>query len=100
MLKLTTANITDRNGATAVLEDYVSSNDWIFSRLLKLLVDGGCYIGEKFAQAVKELIGAIVEVAKRNELHKFEVIPKRWIEVFIIPRLGKTAIGIREYKEG
>ena len=25
------------------------------------------------------LVNAVVEVAKRSELHKFEVIPKRWI---------------------
>jgi len=27
----------------------------------------------------KDLIGADVEVAKRNELHTFAVIPKRWV---------------------
>ena len=43
-----------------------------------VLVDGG-YTGEKFAQSVKRLIGAEVEVAKRNELHTFAVIPKRWV---------------------
>ena len=34
---------------------------------------------EKFAKAVKYLTGAVVEVAKRNELHKFKVIHKRWV---------------------
>ena len=34
---------------------------------------------EKFAKAVKYLTGAVVEVAKRNELHKFKVIYKRWV---------------------
>lgn len=43
-----------------------------------VLVDGG-YTGEKFAQSVKRLIGAKVEVAKRNELHTFAVIPQRWV---------------------
>jgi transposase len=43
-----------------------------------VLVDGGS-TGEKFANAVHDLIGAQVEVAKRNELHTFSVIPKRWI---------------------
>jgi len=42
------------------------------------LVDGG-YTGEPFAEAVKELLGATVEVVKRNELNKFAVIPKRWV---------------------
>ena len=48
------------------------------SRVAKVLVDGG-YTGESFASAVQALIGAEVEVAKRNELHTFAVIPKRWV---------------------
>jgi transposase len=46
--------------------------------IIKFLVDGG-YSGDKFALAIKELIGSAVQVAKRNELHTFEVIPQRWI---------------------
>lgn len=41
-------------------------------------MDGG-YSGEPFATEVKATINATVEVAKRNELHKFKVIPKRWV---------------------
>ncbi len=48
------------------------------SSVTNVMVDGG-YTGEKFAQAIKGLIGADVEVAKRNELHTFAVIPKRWV---------------------
>lgn len=43
-----------------------------------VLVDGG-YSGEKFSLQIKEIIGATVEVAKRSELHKFVVIPQRWV---------------------
>jgi transposase len=43
-----------------------------------ILVDGG-YTGEKFANKVNDILGATVEVVKRNELHKFVVLPKRWI---------------------
>jgi len=43
-----------------------------------ILVDGG-YTGDKFATAVNEILGATVEIAKRNELHKFAVLPKRWV---------------------
>jgi transposase len=42
------------------------------------MVDGA-YTGEPFANSVKDLLGATVEVAKRSELHKFAVIPKRWV---------------------
>jgi transposase len=48
------------------------------SRVAKVLCDSG-YSGENFANAVKRLIDAEVEVVKRNELHKFVVIPKRWV---------------------
>ena len=44
----------------------------------KFLVDGG-YSGERFANQVKEICGAQVEVVKRNELHKFVVLPRRWV---------------------
>ncbi len=48
------------------------------SKTINILADGG-YSGEKFANATKEILGCSVEIAKRNELHKFVVIPKRWI---------------------
>ena len=43
-----------------------------------VLTDGG-YTGEKFEKQVKNIIGANVEVVKRNEMHKFVVLPKRWV---------------------
>jgi len=49
-----------------------------FTRVMKVLCDGG-YTGENFENAVRELLGAAVEIAKRSELHKFAVIPKRWV---------------------
>lgn len=48
------------------------------SDVKNLLVDGG-YSGENFATKIKNILGATVEVAKRSELHKFAVIPKRWV---------------------
>ena len=53
-----------------------------------LLVDGG-YTGEAFAQAVNQRLGATVTVAKRNELHTFTVIPKRWVVERSFAWLGK-----------
>ena len=43
-----------------------------------ILVDGG-YRGDNFANDVQNILNATVEVVKRNELHKFVVLPKRWI---------------------
>jgi len=71
---VTTADITDREGALLMI-GYAAPN---LSKCLKVMVDGG-YTGANFANRVKELMGAEVEVIKRTELHKFAVLPKRWI---------------------
>ena len=60
-----------------MLSYYSAKSDRLI-RLQKILVDGG-YSGEEFADAVWAICGAEVEVAKRNELHKFAVIQKRWV---------------------
>ena len=67
---VTTANVTDRNGAISM----VSSNNFSIPSLQTILADGG-YTGENFANAIFEATGAKVEIAKRNELHTFAVIP-------------------------
>ena len=77
MLSITSANITDRNGAIEMFSCYSDKSDRLI-RLQKILVDGA-YSGEEFADAVWAICDAEVEVAKRNELHKFAVIPKRWV---------------------
>jgi transposase len=71
---VSTANVTDRNGAISMI-GYAAPH---LSSCLKVLADGG-YTGDPFAIQIKDLIGADVEVVKRNELHKFAVLPKRWI---------------------
>jgi len=74
MLLVTTANVTDRAGA---LEGFALHRKTL-SDVQNVLADGG-YTGENFATAVDEILGATVEIAKRNELHTFAVIPKRWV---------------------
>jgi transposase len=71
---ITTANVTDRAGAL----EMIGLNLANLSSVKKFIVDGG-YSGDNFANAVKELCGAEVEVVKRDELHKFAVLPKRWV---------------------
>lgn len=71
---ITTANITDREGILLSLKAWKSN----LLEVENVLADGG-YTGEKFAHSVKEILGATVEIAKRNELHTFSVIPKRWV---------------------
>lgn len=48
------------------------------SQVQNILVDAG-YTGNKFSNSVAEILGCSVEVVKRNELHVFKVIPKRWV---------------------
>ena len=74
MLLVTTANVPDRIGA---LEGFTIHQETL-SDVEQVLVDGG-YTGAPFATAVKHLFGAMVDVAKRNELHTFTVIPNRWV---------------------
>jgi transposase len=73
-IHVTTANITDRDGAEVMVKEAKKR----LSKVKNMLVDGG-YSGAKFAAKISEIIGASVEVVKRNELHKFVVLPKRWV---------------------
>jgi transposase len=73
-IHVTTANITDREGAI----EMISNSKENLENVKNVLVDGG-YSGEKFSLEINNIIGATVEVAKRSELHKFVVIPKRWV---------------------
>jgi transposase len=72
---VTTANISDRDGA---VEMFSQPDFHKVPTLKKVLCDGG-YTGEDFAKKIREVIGAEVEIAKRSELHKFVIMPKRWI---------------------
>ncbi|WP_434062186.1 IS5 family transposase [Candidatus Rhabdochlamydia oedothoracis] len=73
-IHITTANITDRNGC---IEAFSLHKNNLFC-VKNVLADGG-YSGEKFAKSVQEILGCILEIAKRNTLHTFTVIPKRWV---------------------
>lgn len=71
---VTTADVTDRDGALKAIERCKENLRSVES----VLVDGG-YTGQPFADGVLERIKATVQVVKRNELHAFVVLPKRWI---------------------
>jgi transposase len=64
-----------REGALAMIEKGKEQ----LEKTQVILADGG-YTGENFSNGVKKsLPDAEVQVVKRNELHKFIVMPKRWI---------------------
>lgn len=73
-LGITTANVTDRNGAINIFTEYQKN----LNKVKNVLADG-TYTGDNFKNKVKEILNAKVEIAKRNKLHEFEVIPKRWV---------------------
>jgi len=73
---VTPANITERDGAKAVLRRVLAWFTW----LAVLWVDGG-YAGKEFADWVKTRRSKLkVEVVKRSDdLRGFKVLPHRWV---------------------
>ncbi|WP_254849766.1 transposase [Bacillus cereus] len=74
VIHVTTANVTDRKGAIEMYKQYPELKE----TLEAILTDGG-YTGERFQKEIQKLLNAEVQVAKRSELHQFQVTPKRWI---------------------
>lgn len=73
-LLVTTANVTDRDGAVAMSKKCAEN----LTDVQKMLADGG-YTGKRFADAIHETIAAEVQVVKRSDSHTFDVIPQRWV---------------------
>ena len=71
------ANLQDRDGARLVLAKLADT----FHQLRLIWVDGG-YAGPVLAQWLRSFLPQRhlrLEVVKRNELHTFKILPKRWI---------------------
>jgi len=67
-IAVTTADVTDWDGAIQTIRLNLDN----LSHVEKFLVDAS-YSGQRFANQVKVICGAQVEVVKRSELHKFIV---------------------------
>lgn len=74
VLAVRTADVTGCQGALAASGRCPDA----LLAVRSVLVDGG-HTGQPFADAIRAAPGASVQVAKRNELHSFAVIPQRWI---------------------
>jgi putative transposase len=72
-LKVHSAGIQDRDGAKLLLKQSSS----VLVSVQKILADGG-YAGKLIAW-VEKICDTTLEIVKRNELHTFKVLPKRWI---------------------
>ena len=73
---VTTAEVTDRQGALAAFKRCKRS----LGRVQSVLADGG-YTGAAFAQGARDILGehVTVQIAKRSDLHSFKVMPRRWV---------------------
>lgn len=69
------ADIQDRDGVSLVLNKATRAL-WPF--ILRIFADAG-YQGPRAALAAADSGSWIIEIVKRNEMHKFVVLPKRWI---------------------
>lgn len=67
------ASVQDRNGGIEVVEKLVEN----WKKIVRIFADGG-YNGT-LIDKIKERFKIIVEIIKRDESHKFKVLPKRWI---------------------
>lgn len=67
------ASVQDRDGAMEVINKMAES----WGNITKLFADGG-YRG-KLLELVKTNFKIEMEIIKRNELHTFKILPKRWI---------------------
>ena len=69
------ANIQDRDGGGLLIATLFGLHPF----LTKLYADAG-YQGPRFADAVAKAMGQLeVEIVKRSELHRFVVLPERWL---------------------
>ena len=70
----TTAEVTDRKRALKAFTLHKKS----LSKVVDVFVDGS-YVGQSFADGVQAILGAPVQIARRNDAHKLVVIPPRWV---------------------
>ena len=67
------ASVQDRDGAVDVVSKMLES----WKKVIKIFADGG-YRG-KLIKTIKTKFKIELEIIKRDELHTFKILPKRWI---------------------
>jgi putative transposase len=85
-------NVQDRDGARPTLAMLKKAG----RRLKKIFADGG-YAGQLEAWA-EEFGGWVLEIVKRTELHRFVVLPKRWIVERTFAWLGRARRLSKDYE--
>jgi transposase len=69
------ADVQDRDGARLVLDRRTRR---LFPFIERIFADAG-YQGPRVAAAIAKTGTWTIEIVKRNELHRFVILPKRWI---------------------
>lgn len=85
-------DIQDREGGMLAIQRLGRG----FRRLKLIWADGG-YAGQ-FVVWSKRAFGRIIEIVKRPELHKFVVLPKRWIVERTFAWLGRYRRLSKDYE--
>jgi putative transposase len=67
------ASVQDRDGAIRVIDKLVEN----WKKIIKIFADGG-YRGQ-LIETIKTKFKIDLEIIKRDELHTFKILPKRWI---------------------
>ena len=81
------ANVQDRDGARLVLDQRTRR---LFPFIERIFADAG-YQGAKTAAAIAKTGSWKLEIIKRNEPHRFVVLPKRWIVERDFERYARSA---------
>ena len=69
----------------------------MFPFILRIFADAG-YQGARAALAAASTGNWIIEIVKRNELHKFVVLPKRWIVERTLAWISRNRRLARDYE--
>ena len=86
------ADVQDRDGGKLLMERLGRR----FGRL-KLIFADGSYAG-RFVDWTAGWYGRVVEIVKRNAVHTFEVLPKRWIVERTFSWLGRYRRLSKDYE--
>ena len=86
------ASIQDRDGAKLVLQKLAGR----FSRLSLIWADGG-YAGKLIAWTA-EFGHWVLQIVKRTDLHRFVILPKRWVVERTFAWLGKYRRLSKDYE--
>jgi transposase len=88
------ADIQDRDSAGLVLDKRTRA---LFPFIERIFADAG-YQGPRVASAAARTGHWIVEIVKRNELHKFVVVPKRWIVERTLAWISRNRRLVRDFE--